>query len=158
MFEKCSDVRMATPEDCDEIFRLMVLAWEEAGEHEMDDMKVSQSIWAAVHRQASMIGVIGSRGEKLKGYVYLRLDEVWYSRDTQLLELSNFVDPEFRKSDFAKQLICFAKHCSDGLGIDLMMGVVSNERTEAKVRLYRRQIPPVGAFFMYKPSNVDGVA
>ena len=55
---------------------------------------------------------------------------------------------------FAKQLIEFSTRCSDyftskGTPMPLLMGIQSNERTEAKVRLYRRHLPCIGAFFMY---------
>ena len=38
----------------------------------------------------------------------------------------------------------------DDLGIPLIIGVLSNQRTEAKIRLYERQFgAPAGAFFLY---------
>lgn len=153
MFTRCEDVRIASPEDIEGIYRLMVMAHGEAGEHPMDEEKVLSRIIAAVQRQASMIGVIGERGGELKGYIYLTLQEMWYSTDTVLQELSNFIHPDYRRSDFAKQTIAFAKKCADELNVDLMIGVVSNERTTAKCRLYRRQVPFVGEFYCYHPNT-----
>lgn len=153
-FDNCADVRLGVPEDIKPIYDLMMLAHEECGEHKVSPDKVLHKIALATHRQASLIGVVGDVGEKvLKGYVLLIIDPVWYSDDYQLLEVSNFVHPDFRRSDFAKQLIVFSKRCADNLSLDLTMGVFSNERTEAKVRLYRRQLPPVGAFFCYRPQR-----
>jgi GNAT superfamily N-acetyltransferase len=151
-FDNCDDVRIATPDDMQPIYDLMMLAHEECGEHKISPEKVLHKIALATHRQASLIGVVGPSGERvLKGYVLLIIEPVWYSDDYQLLEVSNFVHPDHRRSDYAKQLIVFSKRCAENLALDLTMGVYSNERTEAKVRLYRRQLPPVGAFFCYKP-------
>ena len=153
-FDNCDDVRLATPDDMQAVYDLMMLAHEECGEHKVSPEKVLQKIALATHRQASLIGVVGPVGERfLKGYVLLIIEPVWYSDDYQLLEVSNFVHPDHRRSDYAKQLIVFSKRCAENLSLDLTMGVYSNERTEAKVRLYRRQLPPVGAFFCYKPNK-----
>ena len=152
-FEGCPDVRVATPADANAIFDLMTLAHEENAEHDLSEAKVKFRIDLAVNRRGCLMGVIGDCGGPLKGYVYLILDEIWYSNAAQILELSNFVHPDHRRSTYAKQLIDFAKKCSDGLGIDLTIGVFSNSRTEAKIRLYQRQVKPVGAFFCHKPDR-----
>lgn len=153
MFDHCRDVRFGEVEDTEQIFRLMTLAHGEAGEHSMNEEKVRARIHYAVSKQGSVIGVIGERGDKLRGYVLLLVDPIWYSSEYQLLELSNFVHPDHRRSDYAKQLIRFSRACAEDLGIDLMMGIISNNRTEAKIRLYRRQIPYAGAFFTYHPNG-----
>jgi hypothetical protein len=85
--------------------------------------------------------------------VLMTIDAIWYSPDYQLLELTNFVHPDHRRNRYAKQLINFAKTVSDNLGIDLMIGIVSNKRTEAKIRLYQRQLQPVGAYFIHHPNG-----
>jgi hypothetical protein len=81
------------------------------------------------------------------------VDEIWYSPDYQLLELSLFVAPDHRKSTLAKQLMAFSKAASEGLKLDLTIGVLSNDRTAAKVRLYQRQFQTAGAYFLYRPQS-----
>jgi len=85
------------------------------------------------------------------------LDEIWYAKPgtMQLLELSLFVHPDYRRSERAKQLMQFSKQASEGLSLDLTIGVFSNSRTEAKIRLYQRQFRQVGAYFMYRPSSAE---
>jgi GNAT superfamily N-acetyltransferase len=83
----------------------------------------------------------------------LLIDQVWFSDDKQILELVNFVHPEHRRSNYAKTLVEYAKHCSDATGLDLTIGVLSNVRMEAKVKLYERQLPKAGAFFVYSPKR-----
>ena len=44
----------------------------------------------------------------------------------------------------------FAQRCSDEIKVPLVIGVLTNNRMEGKVRLYRRQMGvPAGAFFVY---------
>jgi hypothetical protein len=50
----------------------------------------------------------------------------------------------------------FMKQASEGLSIDLTIGVFHNERTDAKIRLYRRQFGnQIGAYFCYSPSAAN---
>ena len=101
------------------------------------------------------IGVIGPIGA-LEACIMLTVGSVWYSEDFTLDEHLNFVDPAYRSSNHAKALIGYAKHCSDQIGIRLVIGVLSTKRTAAKVRLYERQnLTPCGAFFVHPaPDNV----
>ena len=77
---------------------------------------------------------------------------MWYSDNPVLEEKAIFIHPDFRsaKGGRARQLCEFSKQVADSLGIPLIIGVLSNHRTEAKVRLYERQFgKPSGAFFLY---------
>lgn len=96
------------------------------------------------------IGVIGPVGA-LEACIMLTVGSVWYSEDWTLDEHLNFVDPQHRQSDHAKALISYAKHCSDHIGIRLVVGVLSTKRTAAKVRLYERQLTACGSFFVHPP-------
>jgi hypothetical protein len=63
-----------------------------------------------------------------------------------------FVHPDYRaaKGGRARKLVEFAKKVSEKLEMPLMIGVLSNSRTDAKTRLYERQFGnPAGAFFLY---------
>jgi hypothetical protein len=83
---------------------------------------------------------------------------MWYSDDWILEEKAVFVDPNFRNKaerssqsvGHARRLVEFSKQVSDSLNVPLVIGVLSNTRTKAKVRLYERQFgEPAGAFFLY---------
>lgn len=105
-----------------------------------------------------LIGVIGNK--RLEGVIMLSLGSTWYSDEINVDEYLNFVDPECRSSNHAKTLIAYAKHMVDEIrkvhtGVKLMIGVLSTNRTAAKVRLYERQLVPAGSFFVYPaPQNV----
>lgn len=151
MYDSFKGVRLAVPEDEDALYKMLCLNHKENGIYPMNESKVREFIRHATQRQGGMIGVI--EGENyLEGSVGLTLETWWYTDRWSIGERWNFVHPNHRRTDHAKKLIKFAKWVADNMKLDLEMGVMSNERTEAKVRLYRRQLPCVGAFFLYKVS------
>ena len=143
-------VRLATPADEDGIMSMCRELHAENGPHPLDEDKLRDMLRRAFDRQGGIVAVIGPPDD-LRGCIYLSLEPVWFSQDYQLSELFNFVRPEHRRSGYAKALILYAKQCADALGIDLMIGVLSNIRMEAKVRLYGRLVPKAGEFFVYRP-------
>lgn len=149
-----TDVRLAhLAEEAD----LLVLCREihrEQPMHEYDEEKVRAMVQKALNQQGGIIAVIGEPGN-LKAALLLLIDPIWWSPSFQLLELFNFVREDHRRSNYAKQLIQYAKHCADSTGLDLTIGVLANKRTEAKVRLYSRQIAKAGEFFVYSPEKPD---
>ena len=114
--------------------------------------RVLQNVTFRLH-PGEAVAVIGEKGQPLKGYLLMVIDGIWFSLDNQLLELSLYIHPDHRKSTYAKQLMAFSKQASDGLQLNLTIGVFSTVRTDAKVRLYKRQFTPVGAFFKYTPTS-----
>ena len=152
-FDDCPDVRIATPRDADEIMRLTRLACGEDDQHSYNENKVREIVNLHFDKRGGMIGVVGERGQELKAYIIMVVTQVWYSDDWHCQELSLFVAPDHRRSTYARQLMAFAKHVSESLNLDLTIGVLSNARTEAKVRLYQRQFPQKGAFFVYSPAK-----
>lgn len=152
-----SIVRVARPDDRQEIWRLFLQGHRENGQFELAPEKVDYFVNRALYPEAipqwdngprGVIGVIGDVG-CLEALVFVTIGTYWYSHDRHLEEFIVYVDPECRKSVHARTMIEWMKHQSDLTGLPLVTGVISNERTEAKVRLYRRLLPPVGAFFLY---------
>lgn len=149
MTDNFTGVRIAKPGDEEAIFNLMVMANQENGQYHMNPTKVLDFIKKATQGNGAIIGVIdGQNG--IEASVGLVLQQWWYTDEWSLGERWNFVHPNHRKTIHAKKLIEFSKWCAKSMNFSLEMGVISNDRTEAKVRLYRRQMPCVGAFFMYK--------
>lgn len=151
-FDNCPDVRIADIADEPELMRLTRLACAEDGQHSYNPDKVNAFLKLHFEKRGGIIGVIGDKGGELKAYLLMMVTEVWYSSDYHVQELSLFVAPAHRRSNYAKQLMVFAKKTSEALNLDLTIGVLSNERTEPKVRLYKRQFPIKGAFFVWHPA------
>lgn len=148
-FDDCGDVRLADQEDISEIISILTDHIKENGNHPINDAKVINLISLYYNKSGGIIGVIGDRGERLKGIVVLVVSQIWYSDDYLLDEMSLYVRPEYRKSDYAKQLMKFAKKSSDTLDLELRMSVWSDARTEAKIKLYKRQFTLRGAYFSH---------
>jgi GNAT superfamily N-acetyltransferase len=145
------EVRIGTPEDVDDIMNLALSACEENGFVEPNPAKLLQEIWHGLNLERGVVGVIGDRG-KPEGAVLLRIGSMWYSDHEVLEEKAIFIHPDYRsaKGGRARRLCEFSKQVADSLGIPLIIGVLSNNRTKAKVRLYERQFgEPSGAFFLY---------
>ena len=145
------EVRIGTPEDVDDIMNLALSACEENGFVEPNPAKLLQEIWHGLNLERGGVGVIGDRG-KPEGAVLLRIGSMWYSDHEVLEEKAIFIHPDYRsaKGGRARRLCEFSKQVADSLGIPLIIGVLSNNRTKAKVRLYERQFgEPSGAFFLY---------
>jgi GNAT superfamily N-acetyltransferase len=152
-----SIVRKAVPEDRESIWELFRLLHEENGVFPISEPKINHLLDRTLYPERILeadtglrgfMGVIGSVG-KLEGLLVIVLGSFWYSDDIIFEEYANFVHPDHRKSNHAKALLAYSRHMADSVSIPLCIGIVSNVRTAAKVRLYRRQLPEAGNFFLY---------
>lgn len=144
-------VRVAEPEDEAGILELARLVHNENGLFDLNEDKVVAMLRPALYRIRGICGVIGEQ-DKLTGVILLRLSNYWYSDTEFLEEMCVFVHPDYRHATGgrASKLIEFAKKTADSLGMPLMIGVLSNDRTDAKIALYERHFgPQAGAFFLY---------
>ena len=157
-----SIVRKAVPEDRDSIWNLFRLLHEENGVFNLSEHKINylldrillpEKISEGDTGVRGFMGVIGPIG-KLEGLLVMVLGSFWYSDDIIFEEYANFVHPDHRKSNHAKALLAYSRHMSDNVKIPLVIGIISNLRTAAKVRLYRRQLPECGSFFLYNSAKV----
>lgn len=161
-----SIVRRAGSDDRDGVWKLFDLLYDENAMFQRSERKIDYLLDRILDYDRldptdggprGFMGVIGPVGE-LEGFILLVLSSYWYSEDIMLEEYANFVHPEHRKSNHAKTLISYARNLADRVNIPLSIGIVSNVRTEAKIRLYRRQLPEAGSFFLYNasPPKVNG--
>ncbi|HEY6022077.1 MAG TPA: GNAT family N-acetyltransferase, partial [Candidatus Paceibacterota bacterium] len=156
-----SVVRLATPADSQEVWRLLLQAHNENSLFPLAAEKVQWMMNRALYPDIiplgdtgprGIIGVIGKEGS-LEALVFLLIGQFWYSNDHHLEELLVFTDPEHRKSGHAQAIIQWMKDQVERTGLPLMTGIMSTHRTEAKVRLYSRMLPKVGAFFFLTPKG-----
>ena len=144
-----SRIRFARPDEIDD---LIVLCRDLAQENAIGPMKenmVRHWIEKCVARDGGFIGVIGDEG-RIEGAMCMKFGHMWYSDDLWWIEdLFHFVHPDYRTSNNANDLLDWAIWWKDQLQIPLMLGIVSNERTKAKIRLYERKLgPQSGALFL----------
>ena len=156
-----SRVRVADERDEDELMSLCEGLHSENALFPMSAVKVRAMLRAAlvgpVHMRRGIVGIVGPAGD-IEGSIFLEINSLWYSDEYVLSELWNYVRPQFRSSSNSKDMIAFAKLMSERFKLPLMIGVLSNERTEAKIRHYRQQLgAPAGAFFVHGAETGRGV-
>ena len=142
-------IERASVDDLPELWRLFRMVHAEGGMFPFDDDLVHEFFDGALNGKQGIIGVIRGPAPEIRAMTFLLISRQWYTTKWHLEELLNFVDPKFRKSYYADALIRFCQYAAKELNIPLMIGVLANHRTEAKVRLYRRRLGmPAGAFFV----------
>jgi len=157
MGDKYSDVRLAVIEDREKVKELTTLLHGENGLFSISPTKVDQMLDRFYNREGALIGVIGEVGNPV-ATIYLGIDQPIYTDEFALIEQWNFVHPDHRRSDYASQLICYAKNLSDKFRLPLMVGILSNSRTEAKARLYERHLSKAGYYFIYNQQHLSSAA
>ena len=145
-------ITVGKPEDLDQLMDIALKACDENGFLPPDPQKLAMEIYPALMQDHGIVGVIGTKDNPIQGAVLLRIGTMWYSHQPVVEEKAIFIHPDFRsaKGGRANKLCEFSKSVADSLGLPLIIGVLSNRRTEAKIRMYERQFgKPAGAFFLY---------
>ena len=156
--EPCT-VYGATSDDLPEIMRLLRIMHKESGLFELDEECAREMFLRALRDKEGVIGVIRGDGAEIKALLFMIITRFWYTTKFHLEEILNFVAPSHRRSNYADALIRYAQHTADELKIPAVIGVLTNSRMEAKVRLYRRRLGmPAGAFFVYNSTMINGCA
>jgi hypothetical protein len=141
-------VRIANKADEDAIYSLLLMMHRENGLFSISDNKVRETMGRGTKQEGGIIGVVDGP-EGIQATIGLTITQAWYSDDWFLNELWSFVHPAHRKDGHAPKLLNFSKWCSDNMFLPLLIEMVSNKRTEAKMRLIKRSVPYGGAFFIY---------
>ena len=146
-------VRIATALDLGELMVLCQEMHEENFVLPMSVEKVKGVLENATRPEIELRrGIIGCIGEPncIEAAIALAIEPLWYSDEPAFQDYLNFVRLPYRNTSHSSDLIAWAKAMSDHFSIPLIAGIVSNQRTQAKVRHYRRALgDPVGAFFIY---------
>jgi GNAT superfamily N-acetyltransferase len=142
-------VRLATKDDFEDILAIGMSVLEEHALMKPSEMKVRDWVARAISGIDGVIGVIGDVGH-IEGIIHLVVTSFWYTDDAHIEDFYLYVPTEFRKSKNAKALFNFAKNSAIRLGCPLLVGVLSTQDTEQKIRLYERELgKSVGAFFFF---------
>lgn len=160
-----STVRVAGPKDFDEVWRILLESHRENALFPLAEDKVRWFVNRVIYPETipiddtgirGIIGVIGPIGA-IEGLVFLTVGSYWYTHAKNIDEYMVYVSPGHRRSEHAKALVEFMRRQVELTGLPLVTGIMSTTRTEAKVRLYERMLPKIGAFFYLSPKG-DSVA
>lgn len=149
------DVRLAVPEDRRAIEALTEMLHGENGLFSLSLKKRDALLDRYYERRGAIIGAIGPAGSPVAS-IFLSVTTLEYTDDWCLAEVWAHVHPEHRRSTYAQDLIEFAKAISTRMKLPLLLGVLSNHRTEAKVRLYERKLDRAGAYFVWNAQFANG--
>jgi len=150
-----SVVRMAVPRDAAGMMELAKFAHAESGVSPLDEEKLEDLFDTIFRGDGAMAGVIGPVGAP-EAMIALQIGLFWYSTRPHLEELFACVRPEYRNSDHAAALLRYAKQCAERANVSLLIGVISNVRMGAKVKMYSRLLgTPAGAFFVFNNPTFD---
>ena len=133
-------VRLARPADSDQLWELARIMHTEHAYHAfpLSERRVRAELETSISRQDGMIGVIGD--DVLEGAAWLSYGNAdWYTEVRTLAERMVIVHPAFRRGIVRiKSLLAWIDCAQAHIG-PMVVGVISNDRTDAKVRLYRRR-------------------
>lgn len=149
-----TDIRVRTgrPDDVHRVMDIALMACEENAVTKASPEKLLRDIWPALNLDHGIVGIIGE--DPIEAAILLKMEPFWYGDDDEicLLERAIFVHPDYRSAKGGRaRLLCeWAKNASRTLELPLIIGVLSNERTEAKMKLYMRQFgEPAGVYFIF---------
>ena len=151
MTDDALQIRIATTDDMEEVMRLAIAASEDNSFIPASPALLAREIWPALCQDHGLCAVIGPPAGAIEGLVLLRIGAMWYSDQVVVEEKAVYVYPQFRsaKGGRARRLCEYSKHVAEELGLPLLIGILSNERTAGKVKLYQRIFgPPSGAFWL----------
>ena len=151
---RSADVRYAAPNDLDAMMEIGHMAARENGVGNVNVHKLLALMWRAVNHDKAIAGVIEGPTGTLEAITLLLIEEQCHSRDPVLVEQSVYVRPDYRsaRGGRAAKLTEFNKQLAMRLEMPLLIGVLSNDRTAAKIRLYERIFgKPSGAYWLWKP-------
>ncbi len=152
-----SVLRIAQADEEEDLLGFCHELWEENGKEffSFDAEKVRGHLRRSSEKRGGLFAVIGEP-RKIEAGALLLIDPYYYTSDFALFELFSYVRPDYRRSQHAKTLVNWALNMSEKLRLLLFIGILSNSRTVAKVRLYRRVlgVDPSGAYFVYRPKSL----
>ena len=144
-------VRAGTPNDMDSMMAIAMAATEENGLNDPNPIKLLSEIWSSLNLHHGIVGIIGEPDRQIEAAILLRAESLWYADTLSLVERAIFVHPDFRsaKGGRGARLVEFAIQAANTLELPLVIGILSSQRTEAKVRMYRRILgEPSGAYWI----------
>jgi len=146
-------IRLATPEDLHPVMALAIMAAEENGFLDSSPARLLNDVWPALNQDHGLCAVIGPSQGTIEGIMVLRIGTLYYSEQVCIDEKVIYIHPDYRsaKGGRAAKLCEFGKHTADVLGLPLCVGVLSNTRTAAKVRMYERIFGPAAGAFLSPP-------
>lgn len=143
-----STVELAERADAPQIFSLVKLCLAEDGSDPVDDEKLGEAIERGIKRDWSLIGVIRGPSFGVVASIGLLLTPQWYSYARRVTNLWEAVHPDHRRSDYAKQLLLYAKNTALLLDRPLVLSLEQSDKTARKREMMARHLKVGGQVFV----------
>jgi hypothetical protein len=167
--EKPTSVRYATPSDEDALIDFLRVADRDNGfAPTFDEPAVRRFLKLSTAYEmvpgAGIIGIVDGLSE-IKASLALVFDHFWSAeKDTgwYLQDRWCYVREAYRDEGLFEELMAFAKYScwrlsrDSGRVMPVTVGIMTKDRMDAKVRLYRAVMPQIGASFFWVPPHADG--
>lgn len=158
MTDRPKNVRIAEEGDEENLFAVLCMAYKENALYKINPNKVRLMISAGSRDKEVIIGVIDAPdgSGRIAATVGAMFSQWWYTDDWHIEDCWNYVHPEYRKSNFAKDLLSYSKWIAENMKMPLHVGILTADRMESKIRFFARQMPQVGAAFVYNVEAACG--
>lgn len=153
-------VRLATAGDVHDVLELCRRNHAENGIGDFSQEKALRVVLRCLNPDRNDIGFIGVVGdERIEGSIGIVVEQPWDGETPFLQALWCYVPIEYRASTHHKDLVSWARRLREpapvGIGLPLWMGAVVSRKTEAQIRLYRRQLGEPCIVSWLSESNAD---
>jgi len=139
---------VATPDDLEEVFTLLLVMHAENGVGRLDEPKARGAISEIINSGGCLIS---KQNGKIVGSVGLTMTSWWYSQDRFLVDEWFFVHPDHRAEGHATQLIGWMKTAAQTCGTPVVLSVGTTVDALSKLKYFRKHLTPFGGAFIYQP-------
>lgn len=157
----------AGPDDADDIYDFLLPMHAENAIFPLSETKAREAIHKCTHDKLGIAGIIRGRSGAIEGSIGIVVTSQWYTDAVHLQEIWNYVSPQHRNTKHARTLLEFGQWASDRMTynavqrgvtdafIPFIFSLITRKRLIAKMRLFQRSAPQVGAIFMWPIAPVD---
>lgn len=159
---KQPSVRFGEPADESQVKLLLMLGHAENSIFKFDIRKADFVIRRLLYTRLlppndtglrGCFGVIGPLGGTLEALTMMAISSLWYTGEVHLEEYIVYVHPEYRTKGHAGRLLQWMIDISEQMGVPIITGIITRDRMEAKVRMYKKKFTPVGQYFLHMPKS-----
>ena len=149
-------VRKALTADYGRLLQFAATQYQECALQPPSNAKVAEIVRRCVTMDGALAGVIDGEGG-IEASVGLTVEQFDYSEERHLRVKWLGVHPHFRRTNHASRLMDFVKWCQENIGspnekLPVFMDILTQDALQAKMHLYLRSVPQVGASFAWGAS------
>lgn len=162
--ERPVTVRVATIDDEQDVYDLLLLWWKEHAAHvaPIAPERLAHDIKLCTRENQGTVAVVDDNDGRPVGVILMVLTQWSFSNAWFIRELYTFVHPDHRKSRHAQDLVQFGKWSADewsrqfGYQMHIVISVLTQDQIAPKIRFFRRFLTQMGAGFLYPAPSAKG--